>query len=336
MTRLSAFSTMSAGRCGWRNGGCQSCVSGPMTCCRTREWKGCSSASIGPPAPPPARVARHLPRERGEEPPLWLPCDDEFCAKPRRGSGERIELAQSSLALTRLKRPVMLDPVTIEILWSRITSIVDEAAKVIVRTAFSTLSNEANDFASVLTDELGQSLAQNTGSIPSFIGTLPATVRHFLAEFGAADMQDGDVYITNNPWQGTGHLPDVCLVKPVFHNGRLAAFAAACSHVPDIGGMVRSVVPRQVFEEGFHIPLIRFMRTGEPDRTLIRLLRTNVRTPDQTIGDIWALVGAVELMGNRLAATLDEYGLADVRELANELFTRSEKAMRTAIRGLPE
>jgi N-methylhydantoinase B/oxoprolinase/acetone carboxylase alpha subunit len=230
----------------------------------------------------------------------------------------------------------MLDPVSIEILWSRITSIVDEAAKVIVRTAFSTLSNEANDFACVLTDEAGNSLAQNTGSIPSFIGTLPATVRHFLAEFPAAEMKDGDVYITNNPWQGTGHLPDVCLVKPVFHRGRLAAFAAACSHVPDIGGMVRSVEPRQVFEEGFHIPLMRFMRDGEPDRSLIKLLRTNVRTPDQTIGDIWALVGAVELMAKRLAATLDEYGLPDVHELADELFARSDQAMRAAIRALPE
>src|SRR5690348_18178341 len=100
----------------------------------------------------------------------------------------------------------MLDPVTIEILWSRITSIVDEAAKVIVRTSFSTLSNEANDFACVLTDGAGRLLAQNTGSIPSFIGTLPATVRHFLAELGPDEMAPGDVLITNNPWQGTGHL----------------------------------------------------------------------------------------------------------------------------------
>src|SRR6201988_5344787 len=115
----------------------------------------------------------------------------------------------------------MLDAVTIEILWSRITSIVDEAAKVIVRTSFSTLSNEANDFACVLTDENGHSIAQNTGSIPSFIGTLPATVRHFLGEFAPSEMRAGDVYITNNPWQGTGHLPDVCLVRPVFHRDRL-------------------------------------------------------------------------------------------------------------------
>ncbi len=229
-----------------------------------------------------------------------------------------------------------LDPVTIEILWSRITSIVDEAAKVIIRTAFSTLSNEANDFACVLTDENGHSAAQNSGSIPSFIATLPATARHFLAEFGVEGMRDGDVFITNDPWLGTGHLPDVCVVKPVFREGRLVAFAAACSHVPDIGGQVRSVEPREVFEEGFHMPLMRLERDGVADATLIKLLRTNVRTPDQTLGDIWALVGAVELMAQRLLATLAEYGQDDLRALADEMFTRSEAAMRAAIRTLPE
>src|ERR1700745_4254600 len=119
-----------------------------------------------------------------------------------------------------------LDPVTLEILWARLRSIVDEAAKVIVRTSFSTLSNEANDFSCVLTDVRGLSLAQNTSSIPSFIATLPATVRHFLNAIGAANMKPGDVFITNNPWMGTGHLNDVCVVKPIFHKRRLVAFAS--------------------------------------------------------------------------------------------------------------
>ena len=118
----------------------------------------------------------------------------------------------------------MLDAVTVEIMWTRLVSIVDEAAKVIARTAFSTLSNDANDYACVLTDAEGASLAQNTSGIPSFIATLPATVRHLLTAFGAADMRDGDVYMTNDPWMGTGHLPDVCLIKPLFHGGRLGGF----------------------------------------------------------------------------------------------------------------
>ncbi|PYN24672.1 MAG: hydantoinase, partial [Candidatus Rokuibacteriota bacterium] len=86
-----------------------------------------------------------------------------------------------------------LDAVTLEVLWTRVISVVDEAAKAIVRTSFSTLSNEANDFACVLTDARGRALAQNSGSIPSFIGTLPATVRHFIRELGAESMKPRDV-----------------------------------------------------------------------------------------------------------------------------------------------
>src|SRR4029450_9724110 len=123
------------------------------------------------------------------------------------------------------------DAITLEVLWTRIISVVDEAAKAIVRTSFSTLSNEANDFACVLTDARGFALAQNSGSIPSFIGTLPATVRHFLAAFGDG-LRPGDVLITNDPWQGTGHMSDVCLVKPIFHGGRLVPFSATTPHTP--------------------------------------------------------------------------------------------------------
>ncbi len=229
-----------------------------------------------------------------------------------------------------------LDAVTVEIMWTRLVSIVDEAAKVIARTAFSTLSNDANDYACVLTDAAGASLAQNTYGIPSFIATLPATVRHLLAEAGAGAMRDGDVWMTNDPWIGTGHLPDVCLIKPLFHDGRLVAFAAACSHVPDIGGQVRSIAPRDLFEEGLHIPLVPFLRAGEPDALLVKLIRTNVRTPDQTMGDVWAQVAALEVIAARLAQLMGDYALAGLDALAAEIFGRSERAMRAAIRTVPD
>ncbi|MBD1553042.1 hydantoinase B/oxoprolinase family protein [Pseudomonas typographi] len=230
----------------------------------------------------------------------------------------------------------VLDPVTIEIMWTRVVSIVDEAARVIARTAFSTLSNDANDFACVLTDVRGQSLAQNTSGIPSFIATLPATVRHMLAEFPIGEMQPGDVFITNDPWMGTGHLPDVCLVKPIFHKGGVVAFAATTSHVPDIGGVVRSIAPREIYEEGLRIPPTLFVRNGEGDPMLTKLIRANVRTPDQTLGDIWAQVAALEVMDNRMLTLVRDYDVDSLDGFADEIFTRSEKAMRDAIRRVPK
>jgi len=229
-----------------------------------------------------------------------------------------------------------LDAVTLEVLWTRIISIVDEAAKAIVRTSFSTLSNEANDFACVLTDARGGALAQNTGSIPSFIATLPATVRHFLREMGEDGLRPGDVLITNDPWMGTGHLSDVCVVKPIFLRDRLIAFSATTSHMPDIGGRIRAIEAREVFEEGLHIPLAKLAHAGRRDDTLIQFVRANVRTPDQTLGDIWAQATANELMERRVLRLAEEYGLAALADLADELFRRSERAMRDAIRAVPD
>lgn len=228
------------------------------------------------------------------------------------------------------------DPIFLEVFWTRMRSVANEAAKLIVRTSFSTLSTEANDFAVVVTDSKGRSLAENSGSIPSFIGTLPRTVQAALDQVGAAHMKPGDVFITNNPWIGTGHLNDVCLVKPIFHAGRLVGFAASAGHVPDIGGKIRSVDSRELFEEGFHMPLMRLLREGEPDETLLTLIRTNVRTPEQTVGDIWSQVGAVDLIARRVGEILAEYSLEGIDELAEALFTRSEAAMRLAIAKLPE
>lgn len=228
------------------------------------------------------------------------------------------------------------DPIFLEVFWTRVRSVVNEAAKLIVRTSFSTLSTEANDFAVVLTDSSGQSLAENSGSIPSFIGTLPRTVQAALQRFDPASMAPGDVFITNNPWIGTGHLNDVSVVKPLFFGDRLVGFAATTAHVPDIGGKIRSVDSRELFEEGLHIPMMRFISGGKVDETLLSLIRTNVRTPEQTVGDIWSLVGACDLIGRRLDDIRREYTLASIDELAGALFDRSEAAMRSAIRALPE
>jgi N-methylhydantoinase B len=228
------------------------------------------------------------------------------------------------------------DAVTLEVLWTRLISIVDEAAAALLRTSFSTVVRESHDFSCVLTDERGRSLVQATDSIPSFIGTLPRTVGHFLAEFPPETLAPGDVLITNDPWQGTGHLPDISVAAPIFRAGRLVGWSASTAHSPDIGGKMRSPEPREVFEEGLQIPIMKLLRAGEPDETLLRLLRRNVRTPEQTLGDLWAQITALELMERRLHELMAEYRLDSLAELAGEIQGRSERAMRAALRALPD
>lgn len=228
------------------------------------------------------------------------------------------------------------DAVTLEILWRRMISAADEAAKTLQRVSFSTLVNESNDFACVLTDATGASLVQNTESIPSFNGSLPLTVKHFLDVIGVADMAPGDFLVCNDPWFGTGHLNDITIAKPVFYKGSLVAFCASTAHAPDIGGKVRSVVAREVFEEGFAIPAMHLIRKGEPDATFFKLLRAAVRTPDQTEGDIWAQVTGLDLMERRLIALMDEYGMADLTAFADEIHGRCERAMRAAFAAAPD
>ena len=228
------------------------------------------------------------------------------------------------------------DAVTLEVLWTRLISMVDEAAAALVRTSFSTVVRESHDFSCVLTDEHGHSLVQATESIPSFIGTLPKTVGHFLNVFPPDKLSPGDVIITNDPWLGTGHLPDITVSKPIFLAGRLVGMAASTAHSPDIGGIVRSPVPREIFEEGFQIPIMKLIDAGEPNETLLQLLRRNVRTPDLTTGDLWAQITALDLMEQRLTSLMEEYKLKELGALSTEIQGRSKTAMRAAIGALPD
>ena len=228
------------------------------------------------------------------------------------------------------------DPFVLEILWNRLISIVDEAAATLVRTSFSTVVRESYDFSCVLTDRGGNSLAQASASIPSFIGTLPKTVKHFVGHFSLAGMQPGDVFITNDPWLGTGHLPDVNVARPIFRGGEIVAFAASVAHSPDIGGRIRAPDAREVFEEGLRIPMMKLYDAGRPNDALLELIRANVRVPDQVIGDLEAQLAALAVAERRLVGLMDEQGLKDVDELAATIHGRSEQTMRQAIAALPD
>jgi N-methylhydantoinase B len=235
-----------------------------------------------------------------------------------------------------MTREARFDPVSLQILWSRLISIADEAAAALLRTSFSTIVRESNDYATVLMDAEGASLAENSTGIPSFVGLLPRTLAHMLAEIPKEELRPGDVLITNDPWMATGHLLDITTVSPIFRKGRIVGFAGATSHMPDIGGVLWSADCQEVLEEGLRILPTRLYAEGRENRELTRLIRANVRVADQVMGDIAAQVTAQAVSARRLAEFLDDTGLDDLTALSATLQDRADRAMRRAIAALPD
>ena len=228
------------------------------------------------------------------------------------------------------------DPVTLEILWSRLISIADESAAALLRTSFSTIVRESNDFGTVLMDAKGDSLSENTGGIPSFSGILPRTLKHFIAKYPIETWKPGDCVITNDPWLATGHLPDITVAMPIFHKGKLVGFSGSIAHSPDIGGSLWSADCRELFEEGIRIPPMKFLKEGKPNEDLMEMILGNVRIPDQVLGDLNAQVTANEVCGRRLAEFLEDAELENVEGLSRALQSRAENAMRNAIETVPD
>lgn len=228
------------------------------------------------------------------------------------------------------------DPVTLEIYWSRLISIADEAAAGLLRTAFSTIVRESNDYATVIMDRDGNSISENTGGIPSFSCILPRTTKIFLEHFPVETWRPGDCVITNDPWMATGHLPDFTFVSPIFHNGALVGFAGSIAHSPDVGGALWSADCREVFEEGIRILPTRFMREGRRNEELVNIVSANVRVPRQVLGDFEAQLTANEVGVRRVQEFLEDVGLDDLQSLAHAVQSRAENAMRRAISEVPD
>lgn len=227
------------------------------------------------------------------------------------------------------------DPVSLEIMWSRLINVSEECWLTIRRTAFSLIIGEVQDFGVELLDATGNSLAHSPRSMPVFNLALPRAAKALLAEF-EGDLAPGDVLVTNDPWLCAGHLFDVALVTPVFKDGRLVGHTASVAHCSDIGGTRDSLAVREIYEEGLQIPPMKFHRAGVPNEDLIRLIRRNVRAPDMVMGDLQAQISANEVGARRLLAFMDEYALADLTDLAEVVQRRAEGAMRDAIRAIPD
>ena len=221
-----------------------------------------------------------------------------------------------------------------QIMWSRLLSVVEEQARTLVRTAFSTPVREAGDLSAGVFDLSGRMLAQAVTGTPGHVNAMAESVGFFLRDHPVPTLVDGDVLITNDPWEGTGHLNDFTVVTPAFVSGRPAALFAATSHIADVGGRGFGADANQVFEEGVRIPIGYLMRAGRVDETLIRLIRANVRDPDVAQGDLYSLTACNRTGCERLAAMMAEFGLDSLDPLAEMVVSASRRAMLARIRAL--
>ena len=225
--------------------------------------------------------------------------------------------------------------VAYQVMWNRLISVVEEQAQALVRTAFSTSVREAGDLSAGVYDSHGQMLAQAVTGTPGHVNAMADAVAHFIRRIGRQNMFEGDVYITNDPWEGTGHLHDITMVTPSYYNGVLVGFFACTAHIVDIGGRGFGADAHSVYEEGLYIPIMKFAERGEVDETLTRIIRGNVREPDQLIGDIYALATCNEIGHRRLSEMMDEFGLNDLQGIAAFILENSRRATIERIRALP-
>ncbi|MFT7458425.1 MAG: N-methylhydantoinase B, partial [Planctomycetota bacterium] len=229
-----------------------------------------------------------------------------------------------------------LQSIQFQVIWRRLISIVEEQARILMKTAFSPVVRESGDLSAALFDPQGRMLAQAITGTPGHVNSTAAAIPHFLKEYPAEVLKPGDHLITNDPWLTSGHLHDVTVVSPVFIEDKLVALFACTCHQLDIGGLGQGPDAKSVYEEGLCIPIMKLVKEGEVNEDLLKIIENNVRTPYEVQGDILSYVAANETSGVKLTDMMHEYGLNELKELADEIIERSRAGMLDEIRKLPQ
>ncbi|MBT7951564.1 MAG: hydantoinase B/oxoprolinase family protein [Gammaproteobacteria bacterium] len=229
-----------------------------------------------------------------------------------------------------------LQSIQFQVIWRRLISIVEEQARILMKTAFSPVVRESGDLSAALFDPQGRMLAQAITGTPGHVNSTAAAVPHFLNEYPAETLRPGDHLITNDPWFASGHLHDITVVSPVFMGEKLIALFACTCHQLDIGGLGQGPDGKSVYEEGLYIPILKLVKEGELNQDLLKIIQGNVRTPYEVQGDILSYVAANETSGVKLVDMVHEYGLEDLAYIGNEIIERSHAGMLEEIRKLPK
>lgn len=234
------------------------------------------------------------------------------------------------------KPTVALDAAALTMSWNKLLTIVDEAQATLLRTAFSRIVTEAWDFSCALFDTKGEMIAQGRHGLPAFLGCMAQALHDFMDAYPPATLESGDSLITTDPWIGASQINDVFFVTPVFHRKRIVAYAMSVSHSPDVGGRLLSADSREIFEEGFRLPIVKLFRAGQPNEDLFRIIRLNVRVPEIVVGDLMAQLASNTIMARRLVEFLEAKAIDDPKSLFEAIWERSDLAMRQAIATIPQ
>ncbi|MBM3623129.1 MAG: hydantoinase B/oxoprolinase family protein [Alphaproteobacteria bacterium] len=229
-----------------------------------------------------------------------------------------------------------LGQIDLQIMWNRLIAVVEEQAQTLMRTAFSSIVREAGDLSAGVFDLKGRMLAQAVTGTPGHVNSMAESVKHFIRHFPVETMKAGDIYITNDPWMGTGHTNDFVLTTPCFKNGRLVALFSCTSHIMDIGGIGFGPDATDVFMEGLYIPMLKLAEQGKMNETLMAMIRANTRTPVDTEGDVYSLAGCNDVGCRRLVEMMEEFKLDDLDELATFVIDNSRAAVLAEIAKLPK
>jgi N-methylhydantoinase B len=245
-------------------------------------------------------------------------------------------MQKSHTGARRAAKSDRLGEIEMQVMWNRLIAVVEEQAQTLLRTAFSSIVREAGDLSAGVFDRRGRMLAQAVTGTPGHVNSMAESVVHFIRHFPLETMKPGDIYISNDPWMGTGHLNDFVLTTPCFHRGRLVALFSCTSHLMDIGGIGFGPDATDVFMEGLYIPMLKLADRGRLNETLMAMIRANTRLPVDTEGDVYSLANCNDVGCKRLVEMMEEFDLDDLDRLADHICDRSRAGVLAEIAKLPK
>ena len=222
-----------------------------------------------------------------------------------------------------------------QVMWNRLLSVVEEQGQTLIRTAFSPIVRECGDISAGVFDLDGRMMAQAVTGTPGHVNSMAESVKHFINHFPLNTMHEGDIFITNDPWMGTGHLNDFVITTPCFKDSKIVGLFSCTSHLTDIGGLGVGPDATDVHMEGLYIPMLKLADRGVMNQTLLKLISQNTRQPIETEGDVYSLAACNDIGCRRLVEMMDEFQINNLKSLSDFIYNKSLLAVENEIKKIP-